>query len=260
MTSISLTNARNFVQQAKLPEAVRRRDARLKEAITTSFETAKSEAAVVGSDAISFVRGVTAERREAIVNSSLLAQLMANAKTKDAYELYAWYDAYFDVLTNIGWVVQQKDFAEYHHSSQNFEAHEAVLAVATTLLGNAPTALALVKTTLDALHSMDADKPWITIFNRECQQAKTAHFQITLAEQDEDGQFFVTLMAFGLEAKSSITQVLFFRVEEQEATLRHSSGKVTINTTVLDALRPVLKAKLVEHSLEYVRKLPDLGP
>ena len=138
---------------------------------------------MVGSDVISFVSGVTAERREAIANSALLAQLVAKQKAGAGASVEAWYDAYFDVLTNIGWVVQQKSFAVYHEESQSFAAHEAILAVAATLLGNAPTALALVKTTLDALKSMDADNPWITIFDRESQHAQTAHFQISLAEQ-----------------------------------------------------------------------------
>jgi hypothetical protein len=258
MPTKSTMQARGYVQQAELPAPMRSRDAATIDTLPLSFDTARNEAAVVGADAISFVSGVTAERREAIIDSSLLAQLVAKKKVGATTDIQAWYDAYFDVLANIGWVVQQKDFAEYHQETQNFEAHEAVMAVATTLLSGAPTTLALVKTTLDALHSMSADDPWITIFNRESQSARTAHFRISLAEQDEAGRFFVTLMAFGLEANSTITQVLFFKLTKNAATLRHCSGKVTIDTAVLDALRPDLRAKLVQHSRDYVRKLPDL--
>lgn len=241
MTSTSLKNARRFVQQADLPEVSRIRSKAVVDTIPLSFDAEKNEAAVVGSDAISFVSGVTAARREPIVNSSLLTQLVTKRKVVATIEIYTWYKNYFDVLANIGWVVQQKDFAEFHQESQNFEAHQAVLAVATTLLGAAPTALALVKTTPDALHSMSADKPWITVFNRESHSARTDHFQITLAEQDEAGQFFVTLMAFGLEASSSITQVLFFKLQQNEATQRHCLGKVMITTVVPDDLNADLK-------------------
>ena len=66
----------------------------------------------------------------------LLAQLVAKKKTSDPNQIYAWYNAYFDVLTHIGWVVQDQGFAEYHESSDNFEAHRAILAIATTLLGS----------------------------------------------------------------------------------------------------------------------------
>lgn len=258
---ISVASARTFVEGVKLPRVKRTRDAAAAPApmIGQIFDTAKNQAAVVGSEVVSFVQGVTAERRDAIVNSSLLAQLVAKQKVSDPERIYDWYDAYFDVLTNIGWVVQDKSFAAYHESSQNFEAHKAILAVATTLLGAAPTALALVSSALKALESMNESSPWITIFSRESQNARTARFQISLAEQDANGQFFVSLMAFGLEAKSSITQVLFFKSKANDATLRHYAGRVTINTSVLDGISGAIKEKLSGHAGNYVRALPDLN-
>jgi hypothetical protein len=261
----SIERARRFVEEAEIPEtpafrakAAARETRGPSETVTATLETGKNQAAVVGSDVISFVSGVTAERREAIINSALLAQLVAQKKVSNPDEVYEWYDAYFDVLTHLGWVVQDRSFAEYHENSQNFEAHKAILAVATALLGAAPAALALVKTTIDALHSMDESTPWITIFNRESQTAKNARFQISLVEQEEQGQFFVSLMAFGLEAKSRITQVLFFKARANEATLRHYSGRVTINTDVLDAIRGQVKAKLTGVASDYISTLPDL--
>lgn len=256
MTSVSIAHARSFVEHAQLPAA--RVSRALAAAVPAAFETAKNEAAVVGSGVVSFVSGVTAERREAIAHSALLAQLVANGKVGAGGDIYQWYDAYFNTLENIGWVVQEKTFATYAESSQGFAAHEAILAVATTLLGAAPTALAVVKTTLDSLKSMNASSPWLTLFDQESQHAETAHFQVSLAEQDANGQFFVTLMAFGLEAKSTVTQVLFFKVYANQATLRHCSGKVSLDAAVVDSLGPALKAKLAAHSLDFIKKLPDL--
>jgi len=255
-----IESARRFVEEAELPQVRGARAARdASETVTTALETGKDQAAVVGSDVISFVSGVTAERREAIINSALLAQLVAGRKVTDPNQVYAWYDEYFDVLTHLGWVVQDRSFAEYHESSQNFEAHKAILAVATALLGAAPAALALVKTTIEALHSMDEDSPWITIFNRESQTSRNARFQISLVEQEEHGQFFVSLMAFGLEASTRITQVLFFKARANEATLRHYSGRVTIDTDVLDAIRGQIRAKLTGVAQDYVSTLPDFS-
>jgi len=222
-----------------------------------AFNTAATEAAVVGGSVISFVQGVTAERREAIVNASLLAQLVANKAVSDKTRIYAWYESYFDALANIGWVVQDRGFAEYTESSKNFEAHKAIINVATTLLGPATTALAIVKTTLESLQSMNESSPWITIFNREAQSARAARFQVGLAQQDENGQFFVDLMAFGLQAKATITQVLFFKSKKSKATLRHYSGRVTINTQVLDAIAKDIADKLIKHSADYIKLLPD---
>ncbi|MGQ0649767.1 MAG: hypothetical protein ACT4P7_19615 [Gemmatimonadaceae bacterium] len=255
---ISIASAREFVSGADIPAPRRSRSAA---APTTqvAFDSAKTQAAVIGSAVVSFVNGVSAERRDAIVDSSLLAQLVAKQKVPEPDRIYDWYEAYFDVLTNVGWVVQEKGFAEYKEASKDFDAHKAILAVATTLLGPAPAALAIVKSTIDALESMNESSPWIRIFNKETQSARAARFQIGLAEQDANGEFFVNLLAFGLEAKSSVTQVLFFKARSTEAKLQHYSGRVTINTGVLDGIRAEIKKKLLGHANNFVSQLPDLG-
>lgn len=255
-TGDPITLARRFVAAADIPPPRKRAD--VPDTVTASFATAKDQAAVVGSEVFSFVKGVTAARRDAIVNSSLLAQLVANTKVSDETRIDEWYRAYFDTLTNVGWVLENKSFAEYRETAANFEAHKAIITVATALLGPASTALALVTTTLNALHSMDESSPWITIFNRETQAARTTRFQIGLAAEEEGGQFVVSLMAFGLEAKSQITQILFFKARASDATLRHHSSRITINTNVLDSINDAIKKKLASHANDFVSTLPDL--
>jgi hypothetical protein len=252
----TVASAKRFVTKAIIPS---RRPARAAERplVETVFDEAKHQSVIVGSEVLSFVQGVTTERREAIINSSLLAQLVAKQKVSDPTKADQWYDAYFDVLSSIGWVVQDKTFSVYHEQSHGFEAQKAIIAIATTVLGQAPTALAIVKSVLDGLQSIDQNNPWITLFNRESETAHTARFQIGLADEDADGQFFVTLMAFVLDAKSKITQVLFFKAKSSEATLRHYSSKMTINTTVLDAVRKPLNDKLSALAVDFVKMLPD---
>src|SRR5262245_27665318 len=107
MSAITVASAREFVARAEVVPAARTRDAE-PAAVALAFDTAKNQAAVVGSDILSFVQGVTPERREAILNSSMLAQLVAKKKITDSTKLFAWYDSYFDTLSNIGWVIQDK--------------------------------------------------------------------------------------------------------------------------------------------------------
>jgi hypothetical protein len=256
MTSLTIKSARQFVEEAELPPAPPALRGPRDPSLAPIFDSTKNQAVVVGSGLVSFVSGVTPERREAIMNSSLLAQLVAKQRVADQTRVKEWYDQYFDVLENIGWIIQERNSAVYRESGTNLEVHQAIMSVATTLLGGAPTALALVRTTLEALRKKNT--PWITIFNRESQRASTAHFQVSLTREDPAGQFSVTLMAFGLEAKKTITQVLLFKVKKQDAVLRHYSGNVTINTRVLDSVREPLKAKLTAHANEYIAKLPDL--
>jgi hypothetical protein len=258
MKSISPDQARRYVSSLNLDDRLRRAP-KTAGTVELNFDQVKNQAAVVGSDIVSFVKGVTPERREDIVNSSLLAQLAAKKQVRDPGRVYDWYNAYFDVLTNIGWSVQDRGFAAYSETSDNFQAHEAILKVAASLLGPAATTLAVVQATLDALTSLSADSPWLAIFNRESQSAQTARFQVTLAEQGEDEQLVVSLMAFGIEAKATLTQVLFFKFKSSETSLKHYSGKVTINTHVLANVRDLIKTKIAAYAMDYIKALPDIG-
>jgi len=167
------------------------------------FDAAKEQAAVVGSDVIAFATGITPEQRGDVVNATLLAQLVAKRRVpepKTLPDLISWYEHYFDVLSRVGFAIQDRGFAEYVEKSDTFEAHEAILEVAATLLAGAPAALAVVKRTLEALQKMSADSPWITLFHRESQSANTARFQVSLVNADEASPFLVSLVAFGLQA------------------------------------------------------------
>ncbi|MGA2051357.1 MAG: hypothetical protein ABSG96_27025 [Terracidiphilus sp.] len=260
MNFVSVRSALQFIEQSELPpQKVDRSELfNLPAGLGVGHESSAQRAVVVGCDIISFVNAVSSERRQALVNSSLLAQLVAKKRVPDSSRIYEWYDAYFDALGNLGWAVQERGFAVHQQTSENFSAHQAILAVAETLLAGAPASLALVKSTLDALRSMDTTSPWITLFARESQNAKSAKFQVSLVNANEPGPFGVTMMAFGLEATSMITQVLFFKAKQSSATLRQYSGKITINTDVLDGIHDAIRKKLLGISEKYILGLPDL--
>jgi len=245
-----------YVQQAQLPAEVMRNVCRDGfDTAQAALATAEQQAVVVGSGILNFVDGVTPERRQAIVNSALLAQLVARRKVPDTRQVDAWYDAYFDVLAHLGWVIQDQGFAEYREASDDFTAHKAILQVATALLGPSPTALALVTTTLNALLSMGQDDPWIRIFSRESQSASVARFHVGLVEKGADDAFRVALMAFALEASSEITQVLFFKARSATVSFRHRSGEVTIDADALDSARDAIRVKLAGITNSYVAAL-----
>ena len=214
---------------------------------------------IVGSDIVSFATGVTAARREAIANSALLAQLVANKRVQDSSQIDSWYRVYFDVLTHLGWILQDRGFAEIKASSRQADIAVAILDTAAALLGGTTTAAYMVvKATLDRLRTMYRMSPWITLFERESHHANNARFQVSLAHSTEADDFLVTLMAFSLEASSSFSQVLFFKFQENQAVLKHYSAAVSINDTVLAGVAEEIKAKVVTFTQGYIKSLPDL--
>lgn len=252
---VDVERSRSFVRSARLPPAPPATRA-AGDTADAALEAGKAQAAVVGSDVVSFATNVAPQWRQDLIHCSLFAQLWAKSQVSDPRRIFDWYDAYFGALQQLGWMIQDQGFAVYVETSRNFSAHEAILKVASQLLMPAAGSLALVKTTLDALAAMSTDSPFLTLFNRESQQANAARFQISLAEQGADGGLVVALMAFGLEARSSLTQVLFFKSLASEVTLRHCSGKVSVDTGLLEQLRGDLNEQLQDQGRSFIRRLP----
>ncbi len=228
---------------------------------SSAFEPAanKNQGVVTASAIHSFVKGVTNDRRNALVDSSLFAQLVANKTVPDQADISGWYGAYLNALTSVGWVLQSKSFATYDFKTGDVDVHEAILAIASGLLGGAAsTGLALIKSTLDAMKKLEDNSPWITLFRRESQHDRSARFQVSLVNQDAGSDFLVSLMAFALESTQTLNQVLFFRTRSTNATLRYCSGDVTINDRVLKAVGPKIVDKIADFYRGYVQEI-DLG-
>ena len=80
MLQATRESARAFVQAIEMPS---RAGEAVVETRPVDFDQLKNQAAVVGSEVVSFVKGITAERRQDVVNATLPAQLAANKKIPD---------------------------------------------------------------------------------------------------------------------------------------------------------------------------------
>ena len=225
---------------------------------TAVFEDAKTQSQVVGSSVFSFASGVDINIREAISNSALLAQLVANKKVPDQIDPLAWFAAYMTVLENIGWTIQDSGLTDSSVGGNDVEVNEEIMAVMTVALGAAPAALAIVAATVTALKKMQPGSPWLTIFSREAQKARIARFQIGLVEKDANGETFVTLFACLIEADNTITQVLFFKYKAAHARFRASTAKVSLNAASLTDLSVAIRTKTQAYQHDYVSSILDL--
>jgi hypothetical protein len=210
------------------------------------FDEAKAQAQVVGAGVFSFAQGVTPEVRQAISDSALLAQLLANKNVCAQDQPLEWFAAYFDVLQKIGWIVQESTWNDYTAKGAAVEVHAKILEVMTAALGPSAAALAVIGATIDALKGMNPQSPWMTIFSRESQKARIARFQIGLVE------------ACLIEAHNDITQVLFFKFKNAGATFRANSGKVSINRPRLSELSPFIVDQIRAYQTNYLSTILNL--
>jgi len=256
-----LPNALAFIRNAELPSAPTS-DSGLEsfeESSHTGFlDPGQDQAVAIGAGVMSFMKGIDPARRRAIADSVLLAQLVANQGVPDRERVDDWYEAYFDVLVNLGWIIENRGFSVHEASGRGVEAHEAILAVAATLLGAAPAALAVVNATLEALKGLGQDNSWITLFNRDQQNAKAGRFQIALAQEDTGAGCTLSMMAFALTAQAKLVHIVFFKVILTEAKLRKLSTTLTIDPDILAELHPEIHARVAAFQKTYLRTLPPL--
>ncbi len=258
MTSPSLIGALEFIAQAELPAPLpgATRAERTKTPGEFAAEIATRDSALVGSEILSF-DAVPADYRGAILNCTLLAQLVANRSVPDRSDLDQWYGHYFDALMKLGWSIEQTGFTDLHLTGEEFKVHEAIVSVATAFLGEAPSALALVVSALKALQHMDPGQPWIRIFNRETHTETAAKFQVGVATGNAHG-ITIASMAFSLKSATRITQILFFKGTNSNTIFRERHARTAINLETLEGVKPVLAKKLASSAMDYILSLPDL--
>jgi hypothetical protein len=215
-------------------------------------QAGSEQAVIVGSHLQSFSKDVGTGDRETLLNAMLLAQLAAKKEPVDNTD--AWYRRYFDVLTNIGLLVEEQQFRSSETETIQADVEKVVLEIAASLLGGpAATAYKVVEATLSALQKLDEDSPAITIFRRETHR-EVVCFQISMVHAGDDG-LAVFLLAFTLEASASRTQVLFFKSKAKSAHVKHSASRLRVVQDALAVAAPIAKQKVVEHIDGYVREL-----
>ncbi|HKQ52186.1 MAG TPA: hypothetical protein VJT74_07445 [Pyrinomonadaceae bacterium] len=222
------------------------------------FDQAKNQAQVVGSGLFSFAQGVDAKVREAISDSALLAQLVANKRFSQEESPLEWFKEYSEVLQKVGWTLQDSGWTDYTTSGKAAEVHEKILEVMAVALGPAPAALAIITATVNALKGMKPDSSWLTIFSRESQKSSVARFQIGLVETQAEGDVFVSLLACLVQAQNTITQVLFFKYKDAKASFRANSAKVSINNAALTDLGPGIRSKVRAYQADYLSSILDV--
>ena len=85
MTNIDVPSALAYIHKLDLPLA-RSTVGAVKEEVI-DLDTFKKKIVVVDSEVVSFVEGISAQRRQDITNATLLAQLAANKKVTDREEI-----------------------------------------------------------------------------------------------------------------------------------------------------------------------------
>jgi hypothetical protein len=203
---------------------------------------------------VSFVSQVSGQIREDVLNSMLLAQLVADKQAPIEKDMPAWYDKYTEVLRNVGWVVQNAEINDYKVAESLFEVETAILEILGASFG--ANYITLLKKTLDSLREMSKkNDSKLKVFAKNTQTTKKGCFQLGLATE-ENGSIAVQLGTFLITSKNQVTTILFVKFKKDETQLDYASGQMTLNSKLYSgAAREAIRAKLKKVVTDYIAEI-----
>lgn len=248
----SASEIQDYVTSLDLPRPRSTRAAAEPPKVTFKEE---KEVVAVGPQLTEFSDTVPVELRPLISNSMLLAQLAADKSASQTDNVLDWHKKYRDVLAKVGWQVSDAEEKRREINDKNLSVHKAIIPVLTTLLGPAAAAASMVVTVLDGLHKMDADSPWITLFDRQSQHVHGAKFQISYVDADASGSASIKLLSCAIKAERTISQVLFFKFSSQRAEMHDLESTLRTNRDVLNAGKDSIAAKVSHFINDFVENI-----
>ncbi|KAF9474006.1 hypothetical protein BDN70DRAFT_997340 [Pholiota conissans] len=212
----------------------------------------EGEEAMVGEgQATSFITGISHQNKHDVMNSTLLAQLSANAMFNRYSEPEKWYEYYRFVLENLGWVVTGFVFTEQSLQDIAVSVDKIVLDFLQTYLD--PTQLSTIERVISALKNKE--DPAVKIFRSAASDSHQANFQIGCCEEDENENVSFSIGCFAYSTSDNITNALFANLHKANAKFQNAFQTMTLNTQVYALIREKVIAKLAENAENLIDKL-----
>jgi hypothetical protein len=209
----------------------------------------------IGSQLTEFTSNVTAVIRPAVSNSLLLAQLAAEKANLGDPDTKAWFTTFNTVLGKVGWLPVGGEIMTQQVSDRDAELHKAIIPVLMAALGPAAAASSIIIAALRGLQSMNEDSPWITLFQQKTHRANVAQFGLNFVDGGDKGGAALKAVYFSLTATKLLTQVLFVRLSEANATITTEQREAMLSAAAIEAAQDSLQAKLGSHIADNIKSI-----
>jgi len=134
--------------------------------------------------------------------------------------------------------------------------HEAIIPFLAAAFGPAVAAGALILTALKQLKEMDKNSPWITFFDEQSRRFNITEYQFSVV-QVVNNNVQIKLAAARFDASYGQTQILFFKIKQENAAFQSASGTYSTQADLLAEMNTALKAKMAGFTATFIRSLPD---
>jgi hypothetical protein len=205
---------------------------------------------------VSFVSEVSEQRRQDVLHSVLLAQLAANKKFPEEDQIKEWYEAFVDVLSNIGWAMQSASFTPFTSEGTTIEVDKAIIDLVASAVGGSAL-VPIISKTLDAIKGLSDTSGKFIAFEKNTHTATKGAFQVGIAKEVND-TVALQLGTFLITSSDTIKQILFFKSSKSTTTLEFCSRVGTLDESVYSTVRDAIQAKLGFKATDYIANI-DLG-
>lgn len=204
---------------------------------------------VSGNTLIDYSAASATEIRSAVSLAMLFAGRTARAAMRPGDDEDDWFAAYTTHLSKLGFSVSQSSVQTSRFKKKGLFVHKAIIPFLTLALGGGVGPVILAA--LDNLRSMEEDKPWITLFDRESRQftGRELHFAAVSSDAlNTSIRHVVARLAFA----SDETNVLFFKITEANAEFESATTTMTANNSLLAVLEAPLRARMQDDALKFI--------
>lgn len=245
MSHLTLEQRLAYIVNLELADAPRAR--------LIAADEGEDGAAVNAGSVVSFVANVGSQHREDALNSTLFAQLGANAAWDRYAEPVNWYKKYNEIMENVGWVIQEFSFDKLHSNSASFTVDKVLLELLAALMSEDEARV--LEEAINALKALSGDSNTAKIFENSSHDYKKANAQLGVAS-DEDGVLVMKMGFFYVSTVQNITRVLWFEFKSGESDMFKAKSSINLNEQVYGQVRQTVIDKLGARAKKYIDDLP----
>ncbi|KAI0654661.1 hypothetical protein C8Q70DRAFT_1058253 [Cubamyces menziesii] len=210
-----------------------------------TITAAGDTAAVDAGSSIAFVVNLNAQMKADVLNSTLLAQLDADASFDRQKDTMGWYNSYKKTLSTLGWMVTDFKFTRLEDVHSFKSAEELILDYASTYLSKQEHDLfAIMLTALQQPANRGAAK----LMDNSARVLNQTNFQAGVASVTS-GQPTFKIGAYTCTASWTLEHAVFFQLHPQldrGGTIQFyaESQTMTLDDKIYSQLRAAVLAKL----------------
>lgn len=223
------------------------------EDLPLSLLTSQQRAYVDMGSLVGFVKGVTTQHKQDVLDSMLLAQAHATKHFDRENDTRNWYNSYRSVLEKVGWVINNFNFSRFSTRGSSFTMDEAVLDIIEAVASGDEYAIA--DEIMKGMRALKGSDGRIALFDQSSHDGRAGSFQVTPASEDGTGNVTMVAGAFYFTTRSQVTNLLWFHFSDNETELWHYTQRITLNDQVYRAVRQEIRAKVRDLARRTVREI-----